>query len=261
MNHPWMQPERLGTAAPLRRAVVRHAVSIVGAGPGDPELLTRRGFERIAQAELVLRDRLVPDALLAATGTRARILDVGRRCGGAEDQAGRQARIDAALLAGWEAGLRVVRLKSGDPLVFGRAAEEARFLAGQGIPFEFVPGVTAGLAAASLAQVPLTERHRAAAVLFCAGQSADGSAPPVAEWAALLRGGTTLVLYMGTRALAALAPGLRASLDGFAVEVTGVSQVSLPGQVCVTAGLAELETVLPGAGLVPPVVFILRRLT
>ena len=236
----------------------QHRVSIVGAGPGDPDLLTRRAFARIAEADLVLRDLLVPDALLAATGTRAEIMDVGRRCGAAESQTERQARINDLMRAGWAAGRRVVRLKSGDPLVFGRAAEEAGYLDAHGIPYEFVPGVTAGLAAASLAGVPLTERHRASAVLFCAGRSATGDAVPVAEWAALLGGGTTLVLYMGLRALTGLAPRLREALaDGVAVEVTVVSQVSLPGQRQVTAPLAAIEGVLAGAGLEPPVVCIL----
>ena len=236
----------------------RHRVSIVGAGPGDPELLTRRAFDRIAAADLVLRDLLVPDALLAATFTRAEVVDVGRRCGAAENQAERQARINALMLAGWQAGQRVVRLKSGDPLVFGRAAEEANFLDAHGVPYEFVPGVTAGLAAASLAGVPLTERHRASAVLFCSGRSAAGDAVPVAEWAALLGGGTTLVLYMGLRALAKLAPLLRAALgDGVAVEVAVVSQVSLPGQRQVVAPLAGIEAALADAALPAPVVCIL----
>jgi uroporphyrin-III C-methyltransferase len=159
--------------------------------------------------------------------------------------------------AGWEAGQRVVRLKSGDPLVFGRAAEEARYLDDRGIPYEFVPGVTAGLAAASLARVPLTERHRAAAVLFCAGQGADGAGVSVAEWAALLRAGSSVVLYMGLRALHDIAPKLRAALPGVAVEVTAVSRVSTPGQRSVTAPLAGVEAALEEAGLVPPVVFIL----
>ncbi|CAH2601105.1 Uroporphyrinogen-III methyltransferase [Rhodovastum atsumiense] len=238
-------------------SAVRHVVSIVGAGPGDPDLLTRRAFTRIAEADLVLRDLLVPDALLEATGTRADIVDVGRRCGAAESQQVRQARINAAMQAGWAEGRRVVRLKSGDPLVFGRAAEEARFLAAHDIPFEFVPGITAGLAAASLAQVPLTERHRASAVLFCAGQLADGDSAPVAEWAGLLRGGTTLVLYMGLRALNALAPRLRVLLPDVGVEVTAVSQVSLPGQLRVSAPLGEIEDVLAKAALPQPVVFIL----
>ncbi len=238
--------------------MIRYCINIVGAGPGDPELLTRRAFARIAEADLVLRDLLVPDALLAATGTRAEVVDVGRRCGAAENQAQRQARINGLMRDGWQAGRRVVRLKSGDPLVFGRAAEEAAYLDAHGIPFAFVPGVTAGLAAASLAGVPLTERHRASAVLFCTGHLAGDDAVPVAEWAALLTGGTTLVLYMGLRALSVLAPRLRAALaEGVAVDVTVVSRVSLPGQLQVTAPLAGIEAALAGAGLEPPVVCLL----
>ncbi len=240
--------------------MIRHPISIVGAGPGDPELLTRRAFARIAAADVILRDLLVPDALLAATGTRAEVVDVGRRCGSEEGQAARQARINTLMEEFWRTGRRVVRLKSGDPLVFSRAAEEARYLDAHCIPYEFVPGITAGLAAASLAGVPLTERHRASAVLFCAGRSAVGEAAAVETWAALLGEGTTLVLYMGLKALAGLVPRLRAALPAaVAVEVTAVSQVSLPGQRQVTARLDAIEAVLAEARLEQPVVFIIAR--
>jgi uroporphyrin-III C-methyltransferase len=238
--------------------IIRHAVSIVGAGPGDPDLLTRRAFRRIAEADLVLRDLLVPDALLAATGTQAEVVDVGRRCGSAEGQDARQARINALMHEGWQQGRHVVRLKSGDPLVFGRAAEEARFLAAQGIPYEFVPGITAGLAAASLAGVPLTERHRASAVLLCTGRTTDGEPDQAEDWAALLAGGTTLVFYMSLRALTGLVPRLRAALPaGTEVEVTAISQASLPAQRQVTAPLDIIAARLEEAALEPPVVFIL----
>lgn len=237
----------------------RHIISIVGAGPGDPDLLTLRAAARIAQADLVLRDLLVPDALLDATGTRAEIIDVGRRCGARETQAARQARIHELMHSAWCDGRRVVRLKSGDPLVFGRAAEEARYLLDHGIPFEFVPGITAGLAAANLAQVPLTERHRTPSVLFCAGHAADDEPVPVGSWAALLRGGTTLVLYMGLTALARIAPLLRAALPGEAIHVTAVSQVSAPEQRQVAARLEDIEARLAADPLPHPVVFLLGR--
>jgi uroporphyrin-III C-methyltransferase len=159
----------------------------------------------------------------------------------------------------WCDGRRVVRLKSGDPLVFGRAAEEARYLLDHGIPFEFVPGITAGLAAANLAQVPLTERHRTPSVLFCAGHAADDEPVPVESWAALLRGGTTLVLYMGLTALARIAPLLRAALPGEAIHVTAVSQVSAPEQRQVAARLEDIEARLAADPLPHPVVFLLGR--
>jgi uroporphyrin-III C-methyltransferase len=238
---------------------LRHPVSIVGAGPGDPDLLTLRAASRIAQADLVLRDLLVPDALLAATATTAEIVDVGRRCGANESQQTRQDRIHDMMRVAWSLGRRVVRLKSGDPLVFGRAAEEARYLLEHGIPFEFVPGVTAGIAAANLALVPLTERHRAPSVLFCAGQGADGEAVPVDTWAALLREGGTLVLYMGLAALARIAPPLRAAVPAGAIHVTAISQASAPGQRQVTALLSDIEARLAADPLPQPVVFILGR--
>jgi uroporphyrin-III C-methyltransferase len=237
----------------------RHIISIVGAGPGDPELLTLRAAARIARADLVLRDLLVPDALLEATGTRAEIVDVGRRCGAHESQTTRQARIHELMRSAWHDGRRVVRLKSGDPLVFGRAGEEARYLLEHGIPFEFVPGVTAGLAAANLAQVPLTERHRAPSVLFCAGHAADDEAVSVESWATLLRGGTTLVLYMGLTALARIAPLLCTALPGETIHVTAVSQVSGAQQRQVAAPLHDIEARLAADPLSQPVVFLLGR--
>jgi len=236
---------------------VRYPVSIVGAGPGDPELLTVRAFSRIARADIVLRDLLVPDSLLAATGTLAEIVDVGRRCGSGESQAVRQARINGLMLEGYRGGRRVVRLKSGDPLVFGRAAEEARFLLANDVPFELVPGITAGLAAANLVQIPLTERHRSPSVLFCTGQAADGDAVTAEAWAALLRGGTTLVLYMGLAALAQIVPRLAALAPAEAIHVTAISQVSTPQQRCVTGRLNEIEDRLAADPLAQPVVFVL----
>jgi uroporphyrin-III C-methyltransferase len=236
---------------------VHHPVSIVGAGPGDAELLTVRAFSRIARADLVLRDLLVPDSLLAATGTLAEIVDVGRRCGSGESQAVRQARINGLMLKAYRGGRRVVRLKSGDPLVFGRAAEEARFLFANDVPFELVPGITAGIAAANLVQIPLTERHRSPSVLFCTGQAADGDAVTAEAWAALLRGGTTLVLYMGLAALAQIVPRLGALAPADAIHVTAVSQVSTPEQRHVTGRLSEIEALLAADPLAQPVVFLL----
>ncbi|MGC4106886.1 MAG: uroporphyrinogen-III C-methyltransferase [Thermomicrobiales bacterium] len=237
----------------------RPPISIVGAGPGDPDLLTLRAFRRIAEADLVLRDLLVPDTLLDATGTRAEIVEVGRRCGAQESQAARQARIHELMRAAWGEGRRVVRLKSGDPLIFGRASEEARYLTGHGIPFEFIPGITAGIAAANLAQVTLTERHRSPSVLFCTGHAADDEPVPLESWATLLKGGTTLVLYMGLAALARIAPQLRAALPGETIHVTAVAQVSGPGQRQVTAPLHDIEARLTADPLPSPVVFLLGR--
>jgi uroporphyrin-III C-methyltransferase len=232
-------------------------VSFVGAGPGDPELLTIRAAARLRDADLVLRDILVPDALLGATGTRAEIVNVGRLFGGEESQADRLARIHAILIDGYKAGKRVVRLKSGDSLVFGRAVEELQPLVEQNIPFELVPGITAGVAAANLAQIPLTERNTSPSVLFCTGQTAGGGTDRIEAWASLLRGGTTVVLYMGLRALAGIAPRLQAAVPADQIHVAAISKVSMPGQSVVYAPLSRIEAALAAHPLPTPVVFIL----
>ena len=232
-------------------------VAFVGAGPGDPELLTVRAVARLRDADLILRDILVPDTLLAATGTRAEIVDVGRLCGGEESQADRLARIHESLIGGYRAGKRVVRLKSGDSLIFGRAVEELQLLIEEDVPFELVPGITAGIAAANLAHIPLTERHLAPSVLFCTGQTAGGGTDRIEAWASLLRGGSTVVLYMGLKALSRIAPRLQSAVPADEIHVSAISQVSSPQQQVVSAPLSRIEAELASHPLPMPVVFIL----
>lgn len=234
-------------------------IAFVGAGPGDPDLLTLRAFTRLREADLILRDILVPDHLLEATATRARIINVGRLCGGPESQDDRLRRINQAMLEAYGKGQRVVRLKSGDSLVFGRAVEELHTLIEQRIPFELVPGITAGLAAANLAVVPLTEREVAPSVLFCTGQTAGGGEDHIEAWASLLRGGSTVVLYMGLKALTRIAPRLLAALPHEDIHVTAVSQVSAATQQTCCAPLREIEAALRQRPLPTPVVFILGQ--
>jgi len=232
-------------------------ICFVGAGPGDPELLTLRAADRLRTADLILRDILVPDELIAATGARAQVVNVGRLCGGEETQEARLARIHAWLIEGYREGRRIVRLKSGDPFIFGRAVEELQRLIEADIPFECVPGITAGIAAANLAQIPLTERYTSPSVLFCTGQTAGGGTDRIEAWASLLRGGTTLVLYMGLKALAHIAPRLQSAVPADEIHVSAISQVSAPGQLVVHAPLSRVEATLSERPLPLPVVFIL----
>ena len=237
----------------------RGHIAFVGAGPGAPDLLTLRAHARLRDADLILRDILVPDQLLAETGTRAKVVNVGRLCGGLESQEDRLTRINEAMLSAYHAGQRVVRLKSGDSLVFGRAVEELQALIERRIPFELVPGITAGLAAANLAAVPLTERDVAPSVLFCTGQTAGGGCDRIEAWASLLRGGSTVVLYMGLKALAGITPRLLAELQGELIHVTAVSQVSSTSQQSLCAPLSLIEAALKAKPLPTPVVFILGQ--
>jgi uroporphyrinogen III methyltransferase/synthase len=143
-------------------------VYLVGAGPGDPGLLTARALELIAAADVILYDRLIPSAALDGARADAELLFVGKEGGGASVP---QEQTEALLVARAQAGLTVVRLKGGDPFVFGRGGEEALTLRAAGIPFEIVPGVTAGVAASAYAGIPVTHRGLASAVALVTGRT------------------------------------------------------------------------------------------
>lgn len=169
-------------------------VALVGAGPGDPALLTIRAVELLRAADVVAHDELVSEAILAMVPARAELLAVGRRIGKGTVAHRLHPEVKARALR----GQRVVRLKAGDPLVFGRGGEEAEELAEAGIPFEIVPGVSAALGAAAYAGVPLTHRDHSAQLVLTTGHRADGGLPPPATL-----GGRTLALYMSAHELAA----------------------------------------------------------
>ncbi len=172
-------------------------VSLVGAGPGDPALLTLRAAELLAQAEVVAHDALVAPAILARVRPGAELIAVGHRVG----DGSRIHRLHPAVLGRAKAGRHVVRLKQGDPFLFGRGAEEAEELIAAGVPFEVVPGVTAALGACAYAGIPLTHREHASNVVFASGH--DLLKPTSrTDWTRLAVGASTLVLYMASRSLA-----------------------------------------------------------
>lgn len=173
-------------------------VSLVGAGPGDPDLLTRRALARLAAADLVLNDALVPGDLLALA-PRARRCFVGKRAGRHSID---QATINALLVRAGRRGQRVVRLKCGDPFVLGRGGEEGLALAAAGVPFEVVPGVSSALAAPALAGIPVTHRGLASGFVVVSGHAAAAYAPILGE---LSPGRATVVVLMGVRTRGAIA--------------------------------------------------------
>src|SRR5262249_45883441 len=154
-------------------------VSFVGAGPGDPELMTLRGLRRLRDADVILHDRLIPHALLAEARADAEVIDVGkapyRHCLG-------QAEINWLLVDRARAGGRVARLKGGDPAVFGRLAEEIAAVRAAGVAFEVIPGVTAATAAAAVAGISLTERGSASMVVLATGTDHTGHVPAALDW-------------------------------------------------------------------------------
>ncbi|RED34744.1 uroporphyrinogen-III C-methyltransferase [Paenibacillus sp. VMFN-D1] len=173
-------------------------VSIVGAGPGDPELITVKALRRIQEADVILYDRLVNKELLGYAKKGAALLYVGKAPG---QHAVPQAEIHEQLAAFALKGKQVVRLKGGDPLIFGRGGEEAQEMALRGIPYEFVPGVTSAIGAASSAGIPLTHRGRSASVAFVSGSSCAGREQGP-RWDLLAQGVDTLVVYMGVAGMA-----------------------------------------------------------
>jgi uroporphyrinogen III methyltransferase / synthase len=229
-------------------------VYLVGAGPGDPGLMTVRGAELVASADVILYDRLIPQAALSGAREDAELVYVGKRPGAPEIP---QSEIETTMVERARASRSVVRLKGGDPFVFGRGGEEAETLAAAGVPFEVVPGVTAGVAAPAYAGIPVTHREDASAVAFVAGHedpSKDGSS---IDWDALARFRGTLVLYMSVKRLPDVAARLIAGGRSADEPAAAVERGTTPAQRTVSATLAELPDAVAAAGIAPPAVMLI----
>ncbi|HXT14402.1 MAG TPA: uroporphyrinogen-III C-methyltransferase [Gemmatimonadaceae bacterium] len=236
-------------------------VYLVGAGPGDPGLLTLRGGELLISCDAIVYDALANPALIGLAQVQERetpleLYDVGKR-GGASDSA-RQDEINALLVQLGRDGKRVVRLKGGDPLVFGRGSEEAQALAAEGIPFELVPGVTAGIAAPAYAGIPVTHRGLSTTVTFATGHEdpLKDSAAAV-SWSALAKAGGTIVLYMAVKTLpnivqALIEGGLSADTPAAAIQWG-----TYPKQRTVDATLATLADEITRHELTAPVITVI----
>ena len=181
-------------------------VHLVGAGPGDPGLMTVRAAELVARADVILFDRLIPERALDGARPDAELIYVGKEGGGPQMP---QEEINRLILEHGRAGREVVRLKGGDPFVFGRGGEEALVCAEAGIPFSVVPGITAGVAAPAYAGVPVTHRDLASGVAFVTGHENPEKPETALDWPALAAFPGTLVFYMGVRALPRIAGAAR----------------------------------------------------
>ena len=239
-------------------------VYLVGAGPGDPGLLTARALELIAAADVVLYDRLIPASALAGARADAELIYVGKEGGGPSMP---QAEIEETLLEHARAGKKVVRLKGGDPFVFGRGGEEAEALGADGIPVEIVPGVTAGVAAPAYAGIPVTHRDLASAVAFVTGHEDPAKPESALDWGALARFPGTLIVYMGVRQLGAIAERLLAggrTRDEPAAVIergTLADQQVLTGTLETIAERAAAERIrAPAIAVFGPVVALRERL-
>jgi uroporphyrin-III C-methyltransferase len=181
----------------------RGKVTLIGAGPGDPELLTLKAVRALEQTDVVLYDALVDPRILVHVRWNARRIPVGKRAGCKSTP---QAFIERLMAQEALAGHAVARLKGGDPFVFGRGGEEYRYLAAQGIEVEVIPGITAGIAAPARAGIPVTDRDCSRGVALVTGHASDGAPEP--NWAALAKSGLTLVIYMGVARCAAICEAL-----------------------------------------------------
>jgi uroporphyrinogen III methyltransferase/synthase len=216
-------------------------VYLVGAGPGDPGLLTARALELIATADTILYDRLIPAAALDGARADAELLFVGKQGGGASVP---QEQTEALMVARAQEGKTVVRLKGGDPFVFGRGGEEALTLRAAGITYEVVPGVTAGVAAAAYAGIPVTHRGLATAVALVTGHTrADDDEETALDWSALAAFPGTLVFYMGVRQLPHISESLIAAGRPASEPVAIVESGTLPAQRTVTGTLRDIAEV------------------
>jgi uroporphyrinogen III methyltransferase/synthase len=228
-------------------------VYLVGAGPGDPGLLTARALELICTADVIVYDRLIPDSALEAARGDALLLYAGKEGGGPSMS---QAEIERMLIEHGGAGRDVVRLKGGDPFVFGRGGEEAETLRAAGIPFEVVPGVTAGVAAPAYAGIPVTHRDAASAVAFVTGHEDPAKPESALDWAALAAFPGTIVVYMGVRQLGAIADRLQAGGRDPAQPAAVIERGTLPGQRIVTATLDTIAARAREEGIRAPAVAV-----
>jgi len=227
-------------------------VFLVGAGPGDPGLLTLRGRDVLRTAHVVVYDRLVNPVLLDhAPATALRIL-AGKVAGG---HGWPQERITATLVGHARAGRRVVRLKGGDPFVFGRGGEEAEALAAAGIPFEVVPGVSSAVAVPAYAGIPLTHRELASSFAVVTGHEADGK-PARVDWAGLATAVDTLVVLMGLKALPDIVAELMRHGRPAETPAALVRWGTTDAQLTVTGTLADIARRAEAARLEPPVVLV-----
>jgi uroporphyrinogen III methyltransferase/synthase len=229
-------------------------VYLVGAGPGDPGLVTLRAVECLAGADVVLHDKLVSSSVLDLAPPHAERFCIDRL--GAE-HVQRWPHVHEKMIEFARAGKVVVRLKGGDPLVFGRGAEEAEALRNAGIPYEIVPGVTAALAAGAYAEIPLTHRYRASAVAFITGHENPTKPESKLDWAALARFPGTLVMYMGMARVELIARVLMEHGKPPDTPAAVVQTASTGRQVTRTTTLAQLDRTVRGEGLMPPAIIFI----
>ena len=231
-------------------------VWLVGAGPGDPGLLTLHALNALAQAEVVVHDALVDARILAWAGPEARVEYAGKRGGKPSPE---QRDISERLVELARAGRRVLRLKGGDPFVFGRGGEEGLALARAGVPFRVVPGITAGIGGLAYAGIPVTHRDVNQAVTFVTGHDANGALPGAIDWDALARSSPMIVAYMAMKTLPVITERLMAAGRSPDEPVAIVVDATLPGMRVLETTLDRAVADLAASGMKPPAIVAIGR--
>lgn len=234
------------------------SVWLVGAGPGAPGLMTLMGYHALVHADAVIYDALVNEQILDWARPEAAIEYAGKRGG---KPSAKQADISLKLIALARAGKRVLRLKGGDPFVFGRGGEEGQALARAGVAFRIVPGISAGIGGLAYAGIPVTHRDTNHSVMFLTGHDATGDLPAGVDWRAVARATPVLVMYMAVKNLKLIARELVRHGRDPADPVAIVSHASLPGQRVAETSLGEIVELDTTATLPTPAVVVVGRVT
>ncbi len=229
------------------------SVALVGAGPGDPDLLTVKAARLIAAAEVIFADRLVGKGILELANPAAEIVPVGKSKG---EHSVPQDEIHARMIAAARAGKRVVRLKGGDPFIFGRGGEEVEALRAANVDVEVVPGISAAMGVAASTQIPLTHRDTAQAVTFVTGHAKLGEEPDL-DWRALARGNQTVVVYMGVGTAGTIAARLVAAGRGRETPVAAIENGTRSDEIRAFGVLGELNEIIQRAGIQGPALLII----
>lgn len=228
-------------------------VHIVGAGPGDPELLTLKAFRLIQEADVVFHDRLVSDEIMDLVRRDADRVPVGKSKG---DHSVPQPQIHELIIAAAREGKSVVRLKGGDPFIFGRGGEELEALQAAGVKAQVVPGISSALGCAASAGLPLTHRDHAQALTFVTGHAKAGGVPDL-DWASLARPAQTVVVFMGVGTSAAIAEKLIGAGRAPSTPVAVIENGTRPNEIRVFGSLAELPALIERAGIKGPALLVI----
>ncbi len=234
-------------------------ISIVGAGPGDPELLTVKALKRIQEADIILHDALVSGEILNLAKPDVERVYVGKIYQDGQNQTGRQEWINQLLINLSEKGQRVVRLKSGDPMIFGRGAEEIRFCIENKLNYEVIPGVTSALAAASLYGIPLTERGKNSMVLFGTGHYSEGEFLDLDTFVSVLKSGSPIIIYMGLNKLIRLSTRLIEQSISGDTSVQILSKVSQPDAYFIEGTLENIAQVIESKKPAMPALVVIGK--